>query len=530
MSIMSASDSVHEQLKHARVTTVSMAHIILNEDVDKILNNECLKQVIDRYKLRHMRASRVVTKIAGDMMWKKTFALLLYLGTGDLIEAFIEKNFRIPVKREDDKDLRELIPREEKRSQFFTDQRMFDAPVFEFQLHSNLVGSSHLPFLEEEAFEDQGANSKIFAITVPRSNLFPESEALHQLKIGNILEGNFANENNVRKDRRIVRYRLIRKELEDNEFAEEELTIHKELNHQCIIPLFTSYQYRGKFNLLLPKCGKRLKPYFQENTSWSEAQYLSAIHGLSDALKAIHNLSTPEKSWTRKGCHGDLKPNNVLVDYRKFTLIDFGLTRIRQPSESSGGSNRMTGPYAAPECFNSTAETLIESYSACDIWSFGCILAELVVFMDSPSKHVFEQYEKDRRSIQGSLKSSAFHKFGQHNNGTWTRLDAIEKKNNQSPAIRGLIGIIRGMLQIDHWRRPNAQTVTDAIAGIMEGRPGPGPILQSATGSVDRVQSVIEPTGNNISPSIASANQSQAALQSRKSQIGILSHPRRTLI
>ena len=187
----------------------------------------------------------------------------------------------------------------------------------------------------------------------------------------------------------------------------------------------------------------------------------------------------------------------------------------------------MTGPYTAPECFLTAADSnRIESPRACDIWSLGCILAELVVFMNAPDKHVFEHYDKDRKRTQGGVTSSAFHKFGQHHEGTWLRLDAIEKES-QSIAIKQLVSLIRAMLQINFSRRPNAETVTETIAGISEGHPNPCRNLQYLPECTEKVQTMTEVPGSNTLPSTASANHRQAALQSQRLQIGI--QPKRSI-
>ena len=430
----------------------------------------------------------------------------------------MNSNFDIPAKTANDSELRELIPKEETRELFVKHQRTFLAPVFEFERHQDLPWASILPFLEDKPIGDQGANSTIFEITVPQSKLSPQSET--QLDRKNRYDGKFFNETNSGK-KRLVRYNLIRKEVEDRQLADHEIKIHKDLNHPHIIPLYASYRYRGKTNLLLPKRGERLKPYFPKTTTWSESEYLSAIHGLSDALKAIHHFSTENRSWAQIGCHGDLKPSNVLVDGHTFTLIDFGLTKFKQPSESSGASNAMIGPYAAPECFLTTADSnRIESPRACDVWSFGCILAELVVFMNDPGKDVFEKYAKDRKKTQGGVTSSAFHKFGLHHEGTWVQLNAIEKES-QSIAIKHLVNLIRAMLQIIPSRRPSAETVTETIAGIIRGDPNPCRNLHFGLDYIEEVQETTEVPGSNTLPSMASANQGQGALQSSRLQIGI---------
>lgn len=311
--------------------------------------------------------------------------------------------------------------------------------------------------------------------------------------------------------------------MDDSNLANEEIRIHKDLNHQCIIPLFASYRYNGVFNLLLPKCGERMKPFLEGHTDWSESQYPSAIHGLSDALKSIHNLSTADQSWTKKGCHGDLKPNNILVDGHKFILIDFGLGKIRQPSESSGGNHSMTGIYAAPECQGLDAYP-VESFRTCDIWSFGCILAELVVFMDTPAEDAFKKYEAQRKEIQGRRTSTAFHLSGQHKERVWAPLDAIEKRTH-SIVIKKLIQLIRRMLQINYRERPDARVVTETIAGIMkmeqDPTANPDRDVKSALATIEEVDAVDERRDGVVSPLMTSADQREAELRARRVQIGI---------
>ena len=522
MTTKKASDAVCEQLKSHRVVTERGSQIALNEDLEKILNEESLKQIIGGYDLKSMSAAVVVKLIAAKSEWTKMFALLLDIDAGNLIESFISKQFCNPAKSIDDRHLQNLIPDINKKNQFMNGQYTFFTPVFEFRLHRDLESSCHLPFLENEAAKDQGANSRIFEVTIPLSCLAPHAEIPDLLKEKNLLDGDFSNELN-HVERKISRYKLIRKELEDNNLASEEIRIHKELNHQCIIPLFASYRCRGVFNLLLPKCGERMKPYFEQHTTWSESQYLSAIHGLSDALRSIHNLSTADQSWSKKGCHGDLKPSNILVDGHKLILIDFGLGKIRQPSESSGGNHSMTGIYAAPECHGPEAHP-VESYRACDIWSFGCILAELVVYMDTPGKEAFTNYDNQRRQTKDERTSTAFHLSGQHKKRIWAPLDTIEKQTHRI-VMKELIQLIRSMLQINYRKRPDAKVVTETIAGIMnmEQQPisNPDRDVKPALGNFAVVEAVDERRDSFISPMMTSANQREAELRARKVQIGI---------
>lgn len=74
--------------------------------------------------------------------------------------------------------------------------------------------------------------------------------------------------------------------------------------------------------------------------------------------------------------HSDLKPDNILHQNGKFTLIDFGSAFI---FDNSGTPQITTPEYAPPEALIGCGETLSEiahpwSY---DIWSLGMIFLEL---------------------------------------------------------------------------------------------------------------------------------------------------------
>ena len=522
MTSKKASDAVCEQLKSHRVQNAWGAPIMLLEDLKKILNEESLKQIIGGYDLKRMEAAVIVKKIAEKSKWTKTFALLLEIGAGNLIESFVSTESI-------DSHLRELIPDDKKVTQFVNGQSTFFTPVFEHEHSYDLELTRQLPFLKNEPIKDQGANSRIFEITIPLSCLAPHTKIPDLLKRQNESSGFFSNRRNWNK-RSLVRYNLIRKELEDNDLAEDEIRIHKQLRHRCIIPLFASYRYNGVFNLLLPKCGERMKPYLEQHTDWSESQYLSAIHGLSDALKAIHDAPTADQIYTKKGCHGDLKPSNILVEGGSFILIDFGLGKIRQPSESSGGKHSMTGIYAAPECYDPEAHG-VESLRACDVWSFGCILAELVVFMDTPGRDAFTNYERERKETQGGRTSTAFHKSGQHKERVWVPLDTIEKQTH-SIVIKKLIQLIRSMLKINSRERPDAKAVEKTIAGIkdMEQRPTSNPDrdVHPALGNNEEVKAFGGRCESVVSALMTSANQPEAGeaeLRARKVQISIDPNP-----
>jgi len=107
----------------------------------------------------------------------------------------------------------------------------------------------------------------------------------------------------------------------------------------------------------------------------SDAHYQSFIYQTLCGLKYIHSANV---------LHRDLKPGNLLVNADcELKICDFGLARGYTPGTgTSGGKNNQgfmteyvaTRWYRAPEIMLSFANYA----TAIDVWSVGCILAELL--------------------------------------------------------------------------------------------------------------------------------------------------------
>jgi serine/threonine protein kinase len=94
----------------------------------------------------------------------------------------------------------------------------------------------------------------------------------------------------------------------------------------------------------------------------------------------------------------DIKPQNVLVrranadEYRAY-LADFGLSRSFVPSEHSqtDGPTSLTPRYCAPEVF----QYKLRGRSA-DVFSLGCVFAEMFTVPGMKHPHDFADYRKGR--------------------------------------------------------------------------------------------------------------------------------------
>ncbi|MEM1184055.1 MAG: serine/threonine-protein kinase [Planctomycetota bacterium] len=95
-------------------------------------------------------------------------------------------------------------------------------------------------------------------------------------------------------------------------------------------------------------------------------QRLSLFLKIVDAIAAAHAGGV---------VHGDLKPDNILVDRRgEPTIVDFGLARSERDGPMGLATSGGTPGYAPPECFEGQAEVT----PASDVFSLGVMLFRLL--------------------------------------------------------------------------------------------------------------------------------------------------------
>jgi serine/threonine protein kinase len=152
------------------------------------------------------------------------------------------------------------------------------------------------------------------------------------------------------------------------------------------------------------------------------------MHHVADALRWLHNGIITQGKQQSKICfaHMDLKPNNILIDkgsspVGRWVLTDFGISAFKEDEGSEPNNfvsirdyyqnltintqpRRDPGAYQPPEVEN-TGNNVLEGRITAkeghagrrgDIWSFGCILAEVLVFALGQTPLV-KQFRKHRK-------------------------------------------------------------------------------------------------------------------------------------
>lgn len=262
---------------------------------------------------------------------------------------------------------------------------------------------------------------------------------------------------------------LIRKELKgsssmkdfDNEY--HVLSLLRVLKHPNIVQFHTAYSFDGIANLLFEYAECDLKHFLYQNGHFifSQQEMFDALWGLSSGLRELHRYSWHDRNLHLVGCHYDLHPGNVLVKCKTFLLTDFGLTRLKDKQHGSRSTFKGgVRDYYAPECqeWSDTFEADRIGRPS-DIWSFGCILAEVLTLMELGSTGV-EEFGRKRGIKSPYGRMGTFHHCGDPHPGVMNWLEELGSRNPANETTEGQLALIRDMLMIEQSRRPSIQDVS----------------------------------------------------------------------
>jgi serine/threonine protein kinase len=162
--------------------------------------------------------------------------------------------------------------------------------------------------------------------------------------------------------------------------------------HEHLVTLLMTWTRHGHYNFLFPLAGCNLEDFWRKHSPWEirdiidvpAVQWISKqVLGLAGAVDTVHNPSHHLGQDRKYGRHGDLKPENILW-YQSpkhprgiLVIADLGLSSVNTEKSRSNIPNQgipFTPGYRPPEC-DLEGGTISRSY---DIWTFGCLLLELV--------------------------------------------------------------------------------------------------------------------------------------------------------
>lgn len=235
------------------------------------------------------------------------------------------------------------------------------------------------------------------------------------------------------------------------------------LKHPNIVEFHTAFTFESRPTLLFSEAECDLREWLRGDRSapFSGIETIEALYGLSSALSQMHRYLIEGQQPSMFGCHFDLHPGNVLIRGRSFILSDFGLSRLKY--EAQGSQSYFQGgvrDYCAPEC-QQWEDTFDRNKSGrpSDIWSFGCIIAELATFIKYGPEGL-RRFDELRR-VQGAVPAlRTFHDRGRPHQGVETLIEELKSDVLQHTDVAGLANLVCRMLVIDPKARWDAARVS----------------------------------------------------------------------
>ncbi|KAF2469937.1 kinase-like protein [Lindgomyces ingoldianus] len=242
------------------------------------------------------------------------------------------------------------------------------------------------------------------------------------------------------------------------------------LHHPHIVPLLTSYIHAAKFNLIFPLADASLEsllsgtatiPAITHEALWKQ------LLGITSALDSLHNFTYKKHDildLEMIGYHHDLKPQNVLIKDGVFLLADFGLARLKDPVSQSGTIHKHGAlTYGAPETLGNSSRSGRSVGRALDIWSWGCILIE-VITLELMSPMGVAQFRQNRTTNTAMRSDAFFHSAGNLKPEVEIWIDMlrdspITDKYRFRWLVKSTLDLVKTMLASDPKRRGSAALV-----------------------------------------------------------------------
>lgn len=406
---------------------------------------------------------------------RRIFAILVLLkGEEKLISDFVRSDgfqlsaldSKLPFSKE---TLSEIVSTDTV-DDFYSVQWEFVAPIFSRGiLHRVLDPRTRLPFLFHRDTGKEGGFGHIYELEIHPENhrftVIPGNsvcEADSYCTVYFLILAMFQP--------RFVRKEFLPNTTDPGSFETElhNLNLLNNLKHSNIVELLGSWTYRGRHNALFPcaKGGDLLQLLNSKNRPYhflEDTEFYRALSELSSANQKVHQYTSEKLNLTLIGVHHDLRPQNILVHEGAFILADFGLSKFKDAEQSSKSLFRIgAGHYLAPECED--YENNFEKHAISrpsDIWSFGCIMAEILTYMSFGADGV-TKFKNDRKIRIGSFTTHTFHAgLNKPNPGVIAWFKHMDCEATESR--RMLLYLINSMLSINPEARPNAEQTTSYL-------------------------------------------------------------------
>ena len=224
--------------------------------------------------------------------------------------------------------------------------------------------------------------------------------------------------------------------------VERELTVTKACRHQHVVQVIGLMVGPGRIGIVMELCdtslAKRIQHHIQDSAAtmnWAETVRL-LMDGAA-GLTFIHQQ--------KRTTHGDLKPDNLLIQEGRLKVADFGLATVRRTiTNLTGQPPKGTTIFMAPEKMLNRAP----DQPSTDVWGFGCVMANVAT-----GKTPFFE-DKNEQMLRVSWLQ---------------RKPVYEKEHALQGCPQDLLEIIDKCTQYDASKRPSMSEVEDGLRAILHG-------------------------------------------------------------
>lgn len=286
-------------------------------------------------------------------------------------------------------------------------------------------------------------------------------------------------------------------------------TLHSSLSgHDRIVSYLAVITVGNEFNILSPLANFDLEKFLYEDQAIFPNPTITTLlresANVSGAIHFLHN-NLQISGQSLFCCHMDLKPDNILVysdpqcPVGKWKISDFGISALNEDKSEHGSSRtssgrlnvpgvkdlvrsittvkvtpkRGPGIYQAPEAQASSGRIGRSS----DIWSFGCILSEVLARGIGGTKLVNELAEQRGMNPDnaGKYKHDYFCRESSNERilnphvRNWLHSDVLGCSDAERTSSRQCQALILEMLRIRYDERPNASEVWKRLSSISHG-------------------------------------------------------------
>lgn len=233
------------------------------------------------------------------------------------------------------------------------------------------------------------------------------------------------------------------------EELKKEVNVLQKLRHPHIVRFLEAYAKGDKMSILLsPVADTTLATWLERPTVHAAldlAETIVKMLGcLSSTVRYLHEQRPVVK-------HMDIKPQNILVmtsnqDFPHVVLTDFGISSIEETDED-GKSRPITRQYCAPEVSEG-----ISRDQAADIWSLGCVFAEMATAAFSESNPKWLDFRQEYRG-----RDTKYYWQDVHTLHHWLSQFLQDSK---SPSETVVVRTVKAMLDPEPSLRPDAAKLT----------------------------------------------------------------------